>query len=426
MRKAALIVDDSRVAMATLRRLLEPHHMAIDSAESGEEAIEYLRSNVPPAVVFLDHMMPGMDGFQVLGRIKKDSRLAAVPVVMYTSQEGEAYMGQALARGAFAVLSKPPSPLSLLRILEQLRLTEEPAVTRSAATEPVAASAAARVSGSPGMPPSRAASLPTARPIPAPEESRPLGTPATPARAQQSEAMPPVEDAAHAGWSPIWVVIYTLLLLAPALWLLQQYRASEHARAELVAANRALQARVVAAAATSAVNAAESSASALSTERWAEALTWAVNLHNQYGHDQLPLDDHRLALVRELVARLTRAGFKGVVRVETHVGEFCLARDGFGGFKLPEPATPIADCEIVDYTAEQATTLGRRQSPAFSRYLVTQANARTPVRVEAVSHGNERPLVRYPDVSALRTAGEWNSIAGRNQRVRIVVVPSEE
>ena len=93
---------------------------------------------------------------------------------------------------------------------------------------------------------------------------------------------------------------------------------------------------------------------------------------------------------------------------------------------MPEPTTPIADCEVIDYTAEQATTLGRRQSPAFSRYLVTQSNMRAPVQVEVVSHGNERPLAPYPNVSTLRTAGEWNSIASRNQRVQIAIVPSAE
>jgi len=144
MRRSALIVDDSRVATVTLKRMLEPHHIAVETAESGEEALEYLRSNMPPSAVFLDHMMPGMDGFEVLGLLKKDARLASVPVVMYTSKEGEAYMGQALARGALAVLSKPPSPVALLRILEQLRLVNDPAVTVPVAAPFAKATAVAR------------------------------------------------------------------------------------------------------------------------------------------------------------------------------------------------------------------------------------------------------------------------------------------
>lgn len=423
MRRSALIVDDSRVATATLKRMLEPHHMAVESAESGDEAIEYLRSNVPPAVVFLDHMMPGMDGFQVLGLLQKDPRLATIPIVMYTSQEGEAYMGQALARGAFGVLRKPPSPVALLRILEQLRLADEPVAKVPVVADPVLASSAAGARA-PG-----ARAVPAA---PAPVE-RSVSPSAVPRTAAPSPASPPVAppeqplpDAATGTDSsrPIWVALYTLLLLVVSLWLLQQYRAADQARIVLLDENRALQARASAAAVTPAP-APEAPTAEPRAPRLLQALAWATNLHNQYGYDQLPLDDQRLALVRELVARLTQAGFEGVVRLETHVGEFCLTRDGFGGFKLPEPTAAIADCEIIDYSAEQATTLGRRQSPAFSRFLV-QSNARVPVRVEVVSYGNERPLVRYPNVSTLRTAGEWNNIAARNQRVQIAIVPSEE
>ena len=415
MRRSALIVDDSRVATATLKRMLEPHHLAIESAESGEEAIEYLRSNVPPAVVFLDHMMPGLDGFQVLGLLQKDPRLAAIPIVMYTSQEGEAYMGQALARGAFGVLRKPPSPVALLRILEQLRLADEPAAKVPVAAEPALTSSAV-------------ARAPGARAVPA--AVAPAERAASPSAVPRSPAPPPVAppeplpDAVTSTDSsrPIWVALYTLLLLALSLWLLQQYRAADQARVVLLEENRALQARASAAATPTP----EAPTAEPRATRLLQALAWATNLHNQYGYDQLPLDDQRLALVRELVARLTQAGFEGVVRLETHVGEFCLARDGFGGFKLPEPTAAIADCEIVDYSAEQATTLGRRQSPAFSRFLVVQSNARPPVRVEVVSHGNERPLVPYPNVSTLRTAGEWNSVAARNQRVQLVIVPDGE
>lgn len=421
MRRSALIVDDSRVATATLKRMLEPHHVVIESAESGEEAIEYLRSNVPPAVVFLDHMMPGLDGFQVLGLLQKDPRLAAIPIVMYTSQEGEAYMGQALARGAFGVLRKPPSPVALLRILEQLRLADEPVAKVSVAADPALASSA--VARAPNVRAAPAAVAPAERPV------SPSAVPRTaspfPAPAPDAPPEPLADaDAATGSSRPIWVALYTLLLLAASLWLLQQYRAADQARVVLLEENRALQARASAAAVT------PSAPAAPTTEphaaRLLQALAWATNLHNQYGYDQLPLDDQRLALVRELVARLTQAGFEGVVRLETHVGEFCLARDGFGGFKLPEPTAAIADCEIIDYSAEQATTLGRRQSPAFSRFLAVQSNARAPVRVEVVSHGNGRPLVPYPNVSTLRTAGEWNNIAARNQRVQIAIVPSEE
>ena len=69
--------------------------------------------------------MPGMDGFEMLAAIKKDPNIAVVPVVMYTSKEGEVYMGQARALGAMGVLLKPIQQAQLRKILQNLNLVEE-------------------------------------------------------------------------------------------------------------------------------------------------------------------------------------------------------------------------------------------------------------------------------------------------------------
>src|SRR5438046_1285114 len=105
--RTALVVDDSRVALLSLARLLKAQGLMVDTVESGPEALDYLRSNPPPVAIFLDHMMPGMDGFETLSALKHTPATAAVPVVMYTSKEGEAYLDEARARGAADVLQKP-------------------------------------------------------------------------------------------------------------------------------------------------------------------------------------------------------------------------------------------------------------------------------------------------------------------------------
>jgi len=99
--KRALIVDDSKTARLFLARALEKYDIDVDSAESAEAAIAYLSSNRPD-VIFMDHLMPGMDGFQAVQAIKNDARFATIPIMMYTSQEGELYLGQARALGAVA------------------------------------------------------------------------------------------------------------------------------------------------------------------------------------------------------------------------------------------------------------------------------------------------------------------------------------
>ena len=160
--KRALIVDDSRSARTFLTRVLERYDLEVDSAASAEEAIDYLIRQRPD-VIFLDHLMPGMDGFQALTAIKNDPRTATIPVMMYTSQEGELYLSQARALGAMGVLPKQTRPADVSRALEQLRLLGErrpesdiatvrvPSLQHPAeTTEPVAEPHPSRTAAAPG------------------------------------------------------------------------------------------------------------------------------------------------------------------------------------------------------------------------------------------------------------------------------------
>jgi CheY-like chemotaxis protein len=122
--KRALVVDDSKSARAFLARILERHEIAVDAAESAEAAIEYLTRNKPD-VIFMDHMMPGMDGFQAVQSIKNNPRTSAIPILMYTSQEGDLYAGQARALGADGVLPKQIKQSDVTKMLFQLQLVAE-------------------------------------------------------------------------------------------------------------------------------------------------------------------------------------------------------------------------------------------------------------------------------------------------------------
>ena len=122
--KRALVVDDSKSARAFLARILERHEIAVDAADSAEAAIEYLTRNKPD-VIFMDHMMPGMDGFQAVQSIKNNPRTSTIPILMYTSQEGDLYLGQARALGAEGVLPKQIKQADVTRMLYQLRLVND-------------------------------------------------------------------------------------------------------------------------------------------------------------------------------------------------------------------------------------------------------------------------------------------------------------
>lgn len=118
--KTALIVDDSRSARFALRRHLEHHAYKVDTAESAEEAYSFLKEH-QPEVIFLDHVMPGTDGFTALQHIKEDPATVGIPVVICSSNEGAEFNAEARAKGASDVLQKPPSPEQLTRVLENLQ-----------------------------------------------------------------------------------------------------------------------------------------------------------------------------------------------------------------------------------------------------------------------------------------------------------------
>lgn len=85
--KNALLVDDSKVARFALSKLLEHRDMQVNMACSAEEALDFLSSNEHPDVIFMDHLMPGMNGVEATKAIKSNPNTAGIPIIMCTSQE---------------------------------------------------------------------------------------------------------------------------------------------------------------------------------------------------------------------------------------------------------------------------------------------------------------------------------------------------
>ena len=120
----ALIVDDSKTSRVVLRKMLAKIGIDVDMVESGEEALEYLNDN-HPSMIFMDHMMPGMDGFATVKAIKADTEKATIPIVMHTTKQGDIYVGQARALGAVDILTKPASSKELQRVLDQVETSSD-------------------------------------------------------------------------------------------------------------------------------------------------------------------------------------------------------------------------------------------------------------------------------------------------------------
>src|SRR3984893_9824766 len=108
----------------------------------------------------MDHLMPGMDGFQAVQAIKNDARTATIPILMYTSQEGELYLGQARALGAVGVLPKQIKPTDVSKVLFQLHLGPDRRSSEQSSFTPLNV----RMDGVPGVPGEPGAAVPS-RPL---------------------------------------------------------------------------------------------------------------------------------------------------------------------------------------------------------------------------------------------------------------------
>jgi len=131
--------------------MLEKYDIEVDMAESAEQAIEYLKSNRPDAI-FMDHLMPGMDGLQAVQAIKGNPQTAMIPIMMYTSQEGELYVGQARALGAMGVLPKQVRPVDVSKVLYELHLLPDRRDMTEAVLAPVELEGGAPVERTPAGP----------------------------------------------------------------------------------------------------------------------------------------------------------------------------------------------------------------------------------------------------------------------------------
>lgn len=101
-----LIVDDNTDIRMIMRRLLERHGFQVREAANGKRALEQLKIEVPD-VMLLDMMMPEMSGLEALAAIRKDPKVAHLPVVMVTAKQEDSDVLAGYDRGADYYVTKP-------------------------------------------------------------------------------------------------------------------------------------------------------------------------------------------------------------------------------------------------------------------------------------------------------------------------------
>jgi signal transduction histidine kinase/DNA-binding response OmpR family regulator len=109
-----LVVDDSADVRAVVRTTVEKAGLKTVEAENGQVALDWLKNNPKPALVLLDLMMPVMDGFAFLDKVKDDPGLSRVPIVVLTAKELTEAERRVVNERTLLVLTKGAQPLSTL------------------------------------------------------------------------------------------------------------------------------------------------------------------------------------------------------------------------------------------------------------------------------------------------------------------------
>ncbi len=331
----ALIVDDSKTARYALRQLLDKQKVSVDMVESAEDALEYLeqqiRAGTAPDLIFMDHMMPGMDGFEAVKELKAKPSTAVIPIVMYTSTQGGMYFGQARALGAVDVINKPASADDLREVLRRLREQQLVDVAR----EPVAAAGA----------------------------RAPVETPEPADEVELVDVEPTLfvesDEPARVSRAGYWLAA---LLLLPLLYFGWRYiDLSQQSQRQQVAASKALE--------------------------------WAMNQTAEFGFGEIPFSDVRARQLQALLTNLRALNYRGRVVLEGHVGVFCLQRDG-GGRMPANGDIPLTECAELGQVGDPQQLSGA-QSAEFRRVMQDLETQGGDIQVEIRPRGTEVPLIGY-------------------------------
>lgn len=447
--RLALVVDDSKTARVTLKRMLENHGVETDTVDSAQAALDYLAGKVP-AVIFLDHMMPEMDGFEALEAIKGNPDTATIPVMMYTSKGGDQYVSEARALGAIGILPKQTQAAELYKVLENLGLVQDrrsklraesnfvllddtPEVAPSADSgdiEEIARQAAVSVN---------TGNESSSSVIKVLEQGFDTLQADVAQLRQAVDALPGIAGQGRARRRQpggLFVPLVVLLvMLIPLIWLFKQHEQTRQtldaAHGEITRLQAAIQQQQTAASRESEslrqLLDSQNTTSSEHNDLLFNSITWAVNQSSPVDVHEEAFSDRRLATVYELISRLQALGFRGVVQLDSHLGEFCLTGNEADGYSMAAADLPVRECGFYGHPLQQLPSIGTRQSIAFANFLSTSPLVNnSDISIEIVNHSYSEPRVEYPSRDSDITAREWNRIAATNNRVEVTLIPAGE
>lgn len=113
----ALVVDDSATDLSALRSILQDAGWVVSTANCGEKALERARAD-RPNIIFLDIVMPQLDGFSTSRALGDDPSTKGIPVVFVSTKSSRADQIWARAQGGKALIGKPYSAEQIVDALK--------------------------------------------------------------------------------------------------------------------------------------------------------------------------------------------------------------------------------------------------------------------------------------------------------------------
>jgi two-component system cell cycle response regulator len=114
-----LVVDDDASSLELMEAMLVPNGYEIITTNDGSKAVAIIVEKKPD-LILLDIMMPGLDGYSTLAKIKENKVSSKIPVVMLTAMGFRLNKELALRFGAVGYITKPVDLLELLKTISRL------------------------------------------------------------------------------------------------------------------------------------------------------------------------------------------------------------------------------------------------------------------------------------------------------------------
>ncbi len=118
MERTILIIEDEKLIIVSTQMVLEAVGYRVESAMNGEEGIQKAK-DLNPDLILLDIMMPGIDGWETLTRLKRDQGTAGTPVIIFTAREHARGHQKSNEMGAAGYFRKPFEPDELVDLVEK-------------------------------------------------------------------------------------------------------------------------------------------------------------------------------------------------------------------------------------------------------------------------------------------------------------------